>query len=170
MVEDFTEELYVDNGRVRKRLVGRPPFELALQIGERFRFQICRKDIRLGETGIHQWWMPHGSVYPDRKRQAANFRPIVGYWWALCQRHLTILHEDVQESYILARILPFARSNGSRKVFADAVPTRAKRLQASPQDIAEELEQRLRGSGDQEMGIAEFRDRTADALGRGISR
>jgi hypothetical protein len=80
-------------------------------------------------------------------------------------KHLTIGREPVQESYILARLLPHARSNGSRRVFEDATLTRPRNLGESRRAILQELEESLRTGCHEEVDEVAFRDHTANVLG-----
>jgi hypothetical protein len=86
-------------------------------------------------------------------------------FWALCRKHRTMGDEPVQESYILARLLPHARSNGSRRVFEDATLTRPEHVGEASRSVLEELEQSLKSSCHEEVNEIAFRDGTANVLG-----
>jgi hypothetical protein len=103
-------------------------------------------------------------LYGQRNRPASNQAAVVDYWWALCTQDAAGVDEPTRELYILARLLPFARSNGSRRVFVDSVPTRPGGRRELTESVVE-LDQRLAGSADGEMDKVEFRNRTGDLLG-----
>jgi hypothetical protein len=109
--------------------------------------------------------MKISTVYGQRNRSAANQSAMIECWWAFCWKYATVLEEAVQESFILAHLLPYARGNGSRRVLADAIPTRSKKLEADKATVAAELEQYLQGSRDEEFDLQAFRDATANAIG-----
>jgi hypothetical protein len=99
-VQKFTEEL---------RIAGRP-----------FAFELCRKHEDFGQLGVDHWWMDTRQLYGQRKGRSHNFDAVTDYFWALCQKYGTASDPEVQESFVLAKILPFARSNAARKIFPDA--------------------------------------------------
>lgn len=129
-----------------------------------FPFHLYRKQAAMGEVAVDQLWMDTGTLYGQRQRPASNQESIINCWWAMCMEHATVFEDDVQESYILAKLLPFARSNGSRRVFVDSIPERRGNRRAVGQSIAT-LETRLAASCDDEMDTVEFRDQTAELLG-----
>lgn len=166
LMKKLVEELAVHVGPPRFRLLGEPPFTPVAEITPLlFRFQLCRKRTVLGEVSIDHFWMDTGSLYGQRKRRAVNLKPVVEYWWAVCKEHLTIVHEPVQESYILANLLPYARSHGSRRVFADAMPRYGKHGREPLRKEIEELEGLLAASRTEQIDIVRFRDVTASLLG-----
>src|SRR3954469_24535744 len=88
--------------------------------GRLFRFELCRRAERMGPVPVDHWWMDTRRVYGQRGRTATAREAVTGYFWALCQHHKTDAEPAVQESYILAGLLPLARSNAARRVFMDA--------------------------------------------------
>jgi hypothetical protein len=158
------EEITVEMGMPSRRF-GRPGVEAEAEAASRtLRFHVYRKPVRLGDLEVDHWWMDIGTLYGQRNRRASNQAAVVDYWWALCTQDATVLDEPTRESYILARLLPFARSNGSRRVFVDSVPTRPGGRRELTESVTE-LEQRLADSADGEMDKAEFHSRTGDLLG-----
>jgi hypothetical protein len=137
--------------------------ELAVA-GRAFRFELCRKAVSLGPVRVDHWWMDARRLYGQRGRTATMRNIVVGYFWALCEHHGTSAEPAMQESYILARLLPFARSNAGRKVFADAhlSPKAAVKSQA---ETIEELDRILQASRNQSLTLVEFKEKTADVLG-----
>jgi hypothetical protein len=129
------------------------------------KFALCHQTILLGQTPMDYWWMAPGTVYPTRKRKAANYEPIIEHYWALCLKGKTVFEDDVQENYILAKLLPHARSNASRKVFVDSVPSTRRDQETYPEPITEHFDRLLRHDRRRRMGPVKFRDCTADAIG-----
>jgi hypothetical protein len=104
-------------------------------------------------------------LYGQRRRPAPNLQAITDYFWALCQKYGTADVPEVQESYILAQLLPFARSNAGRRVFADGHLRAPERFGDSRAKMEEELEGLLRSSCKNRMAMVNFKNRTADVLG-----
>lgn len=130
----------------------------------RFEFELCRKSALLGDVPVDQFWFARNTLYGQRHSAARNQQAIVDCFWSLCFREGSVLEDDVQDSYILLKLLPDARSNGSRRIFEDAVPTRlAGRREAEEERIAH-LESML-AAVDSETDLETFRDRTAELLG-----
>jgi hypothetical protein len=145
VVEYVTEELQVD--------------------GQSFPFQLCRKAVHLSRLAVNHWWMDTRLLDGQRNRPAPNSKAITSYFWALCERHGTAQDAEVQESFILARLLPLARSHASRRVFADAHLTRPECSRSSREEMRAELEALLRSSRQDSLSMVDFKNRTADILG-----
>ena len=160
-IERLTEVLELPNGGVRETdsLGGAQP------IVREFRFELCRKQTLFGEAPVDQFWFDHASIYRQRNQAARNHDAIVDCFWTLCFRAQTIFNDDVQESYILAKLSPAARTNGARRVFEDAVLSRAGRLGQSKYDLIRSLDERLVQSRMQETDTAEFSKQTGVLLG-----
>jgi len=125
-----------------------------------FQFHLCRQQVTLGKTEIDQFWMPIPSLYGQRGTSAVNQQPLVDLWWRFCGIAGTQTEIDVQESYLLAKILPEARSNGSRRVFADAVEISTRSRRHEIQAWAEELNELLIGDGKAKYNEARFHKAT----------
>jgi hypothetical protein len=164
MVQNLTEALFVEDGSQPLRFdptSGGPFFEC----GRQFRFQLCRKRAVMGEVIVDQFWLPTQGLYGERKKESPNRQAVIDFYWALCWKHATVIHEDIQQSYILANLLPHARSNGARRVFADAGLARSKSAETDKRSMPRQLESMLQESQHKELTEVEFRDRTADLLG-----
>ena len=148
--------------RSRRRASQLPDLALA----DRYQFSLCWKNTALGDLSIRQWWMDRRGLYGDRKQTSDNRNAIIQCFWARCLREGSAFDDRaVQESYILAALLPFARSNASRRVFLDA--SLGKRRDESGlhrREKIEQLECALRSSRDKEIDALTFHRRTADAL------
>ena len=132
-------------------------------------FSLCRKAEHLGTVSVDHWWMPTTALYAQRARSnqaGGNFAAVTAGFWALCGRDGTQNDPEVQESYLLARLVPFTRSQGSRRIFADAClsPPRGRSRLSAP-DLAEELEPLLRASRTKRMNRLDFQRKTGDVLG-----
>lgn len=130
-----------------------------------FEFRLARKQVRLGDSEFEQYWMPIYSLYGQRNQAAVNQQPIVDYFWALCGRSGTESEAAVQESYLLAKILPFARSNGSRRVFVDSFQTVAASCSRRMRTWIADLEKLLAGSSSQGCDEVAFQRLTGDLIG-----
>jgi hypothetical protein len=129
-----------------------------------YSFQLCRKATQFGDIRVDQVWMPHGSVYGQRNSTASNRDSIVNAFWSLCRRAGSDEEDDgVKDSYLLAKLLPEVRSNGSRRVFQDAVT--ARETIALRQRLLSSLEERLASGRNHRLDMVSFRDQTAILLG-----
>ena len=144
-----------------------------------FRFDLWGRETRLGDGAdaleIDQVWMDTRTLYPQRNRSAPNFGPVTDYFWARCQAAAEVAPAQ-QDIYLLAKLLPHARANGSRRVLPDAVPSRAAKHgvggggnrtddDVAMADIFEAAVSAAAWRPGFGLGSVEFRDRTADALG-----
>ena len=141
-----------------------------VSVGERvFVFSLCRKREGMGPVPVDQWWMPVPPLYRHRghsRERRGNYEAVVDCFWALCLQAESTGEDDVRESYLLARLLPFTRDQGSRQIFPDAhLASRKQAWIEARQDCVEELDSLLSGSRDGTLDRVDFRDRTADALG-----
>jgi hypothetical protein len=132
-------------------------------------FSLCRKAEQLGTLPVDHWWMPTTALYAQRARSnqaAGNFAAVTAGFWALCGREGTQHDPEVQQSYLLARLVPFTRNQGSRRIFADACLGPPRRRSRSPrQDLVEELEPLLQASRTRRMSRLDFQRKTGDVLG-----
>jgi hypothetical protein len=141
-----------------------------VSVGEQaFTFTLCRKDEQLGPVAVDHWWMRTTELYrqrAQRRREGGNYEPVTEAFWALCRREGSHVERDVQESYLLARLLPFARSQGSRRVVADAyLAPRTKAAREEREAAVTELDQFLRSCRTTTMTPLSFSRRTADVIG-----
>lgn len=132
---------------------------------EKFSFALQQKRVDFAGVEFTQYWMDQRQVYADRKRSQSLHRDLVDCYWAICMREGTVFDDGVQESYILANLLPSARSNGSRRVLLDSTPTRVEKSKQNRKDLVDELNALLKSSHDQAMTLVDFRDTTANAIG-----
>lgn len=164
-MEKLCVELRIDDGGLRINISPNRPHEAIIEGAKWLSFELCRKKTPLGPVEVDQFWMPIRSVYEQRQRTARNYAVIVECFWALCLKHATIFSEEVQDSFILAKLLPWTRSNGSRRIFADAVLTSPDRLGTSRRQIIAGLDDALARNTHCEIDIVAFRDAVARILG-----
>ena len=165
MVERITEELLIPRQFLSLNTAGEPYGVFQSETdSHRFPFELWRKAARFGDVPIDQWWMPAQTVYGQRNNNAINSANLVGYYWALCLREGTVFEDSVQETYILASILPLVRSTGGRRVFADAQPYR--RASGAPlRTVAAELQELLETSRGFELSTLAFHEHVMNTLG-----
>lgn len=130
---------------------------------EKFRFQLCHREVKFGTQQFGQWWMDTRSVYPTRNRPASNFEPIVNFWWQCCLAHGTNRNQGICELFLLASLFRKTRSNGSRRVMLDSIPRAGNRIEQ--QVITEKLEDLLSRSRGNEKSILAFSRDTGLMLG-----
>jgi hypothetical protein len=164
VVRYFYEDLLVDDGSCRMRF-GPKTGEPWVVGGREILFQMCRSQTQMGSVPVDQFWMPLAGVYGQRNRQSPNYQALIDCFWAQCWKHATVLHDDVQQSFILARLLPKARSNGARRVFADSTADGPKTNLKNKRAFVRELDELFRTSRDCELTEVDFRDRKAEFLG-----
>ena len=129
-------------------------------------FQLCRKDVYLAGHCLDQWWFSQRTLYGERNRHSPNHRSIVDCFWQLCGEEGTQDHRDIRECYILAYLLPHARSNGSRRVFVDSRLRNDSRSEETDRTtIVQELELMLAADRSSERTVPEFYSRTGEVLG-----
>ena len=130
-----------------------------------FPIHLCRKNSQFGEFDIPQFWMPKPGLYADRGRTAKNHGPILDAYWAICTAEGKNASANVRSTYLLARLLPLTRSNGSRRVFQDAALRRPGVTQSRDAEEVEELKNLLERAAQSQMDPMDFYTRTANLLG-----
>ena len=124
-MEELCEELVFNDSTIRVRRTGNPCDEPEITAPlSTFRFHLCRKPVQFGPFAFDHWWMNTSTLYGQRNRPACNQDAVIDCFWAKCMQQGSVFDDQVQETFILAKLLPHARSNGSRKVFVDCHPTR----------------------------------------------
>ena len=68
---------------------GEPAFvsEDAPSGAEDYTFQLCHKPVQFGPRQFEYWWMDIRSIYRSSRRTAANFDPLIDFWWDTCRAH-----------------------------------------------------------------------------------
>jgi hypothetical protein len=163
-MQKVTEELPLDDGRRTYRLS--PNKRSCLVIGARhYSFELFRKAAKFGDRPVDQFWMSLGSVYGRKGVQARNYDVIVEYYRERCQQAGTVHEDGVYDSYVLAKLLPYVRRNGSRRVFDDAILTSPKQLGLRSNDLIRELDRSLAASRGESLDILSFHRATQKLLG-----
>lgn len=161
MPEEILVPLFVEDGRLHTSPPGlADPHYVP---GTHFTFRLLAEDVEFPPCRLRQLWMDKRDLYPLRGAAAPMFLPVVEAFWSLCLKHATVFHDDVQDTYLLAHLLPHVRSNAARGVVLDSMPTapaaKRTRLQA-----VQELDEVLR-KATESQSLAEFHLATANALG-----
>ncbi len=140
--------------------------------GETFGFLLHRKSIYLGTTPVQHFWMDTRTLYSARPSQTGNSAAVVRYFGALCSCHQEsgdAIERTVWENYLLARLLPYIRQYGSRRVLPDS---RFGRSGAAYRGSAAAMRKELKELREQSRGARcerdEFRRRSGDLLGMPI--
>ena len=128
-----------------------------------YELDLLHKPLDLGPCQIEQFWFDRNKLYPTRNRPAVMYQPIVDVYWDLCQTESADRDPEVQENYLLAKLLPNIRDQKAREVFRDSVPSR--RFDTEPkEESATDLEDLL-SRNTQAMSVPDFHRSTADVLG-----
>ncbi len=163
-MERITERLYLATDSRHGRPTDTPnPWSSAT--GRYYSFELCRKQTLLGELSVDQWWMDLSSVYDTKDGSGQNRDAIVDLFRALSVSETSTIDDGALDSYILAKLFPYVRNYGSRRVFSDANLTPCEYLGINENELLDGLEDELAASRDGEMDRFEFRDETAKILG-----
>src|SRR5438128_1651748 len=130
--------------------------------GSPFEFSLCRKADQMGTVPVDHWWMRTTGLYCQRqqRRPGGNHAAVTEAFWALCRQEGTHHDPDVQESYLLSKLLPHARSQGSRRIFADAyLESRGRASWTARQASVADLEQMVRACKKQGLTPLEFEEK-----------
>jgi hypothetical protein len=158
--EHVTEDLLVGDGNL---LVPTDPVSPSIGDCDRFSFALHKHPLTEGPDGLVMWSMPRATVYPTRGRAPKNLQPILDYYLLKQKAFKRDAEPDVQETYILASLLRWVRSGGSRKVIADSAQrvTRGPRLNR----LITDLNDLLAGGRHSTMDGQTFADKTAGLIG-----
>lgn len=135
--------------------------------GEQFCFDLCSKSELWGAEEMRQWWMPVTELYAQREQKHTaqqNHLSIANFYWMMCRAESAIGNRDAQERFLLTRLLPRMRSQGSRTIFADAFLR--KKLQKASKSQISALDELLSNSLDKELTRFEFHAKSLKSLGR----
>jgi hypothetical protein len=96
------------------------------QVGSQtFEFDFCRKTEDFDGVMINHWWLPVTQLYGQRlykNSSGGNHGAITDSYWALCREAETTHEARAQECFLLAKLVPHVRNQGSRKIFPDSFP------------------------------------------------
>ena len=127
-----------------------------------YRFMFNYKSMDLDKIRFDQFWIPIPNLYKQRKKPAVIFDPIIDFYWKCARIKGTHHDPGVLETYLLAKILPHARNNKSRKVFKDAIP---QSNQSKDFKEIQDLNQSLTDSSNQTVSELIFWEQTGKILG-----
>lgn len=169
-MERITEEIYFDDGTRGLRFHPAVPNGCVVEAGRYYSFELGRKSVVFGDVPVQQFWMPLDSIYGRPKAQPRNYEVLVELYWAQCMEALTVFDDEVLDSYILAKLLPYFRRNGSRRIFADSILTYAYHFGERKQDQVRRLDDLLAASRHTALDIAKFHEHTNELLGGNFKR
>lgn len=135
--------------------------------GEQFSFDLCTKSELWGSEEVRQWWMPVTELYAQRKQKLAaeqNLLTIADFYWMMCRAEGGAGELGAQERFLLTRLLPQMRSQGSRTIFVDAFLR--KKLPKARENQLAELEELLRKSLEEKLTRAQFYVKSHELLGK----
>jgi hypothetical protein len=135
-------------------------FEIA---GQTIALEMCRKDESFGSVTVDHWWLPITDLYGQRNRRGrpGNREAILRAYHALAVEEFRT-DPDVEQSYLLARLVPEVRNQGSRRIFLDAFLHRSAKRD---RPYLDELNTSIRSTFDRETDEGEFHRQTAEILG-----
>lgn len=167
MSQKSIEELYLFDGRRRFTRHAAVPNSCLLEAGFYYAFELHRKRATFADIPIEQFWMHQNSLYGREGSNPRNFDVIVEYYGALCRQAGTDSDDEVLDSYILAKMLPYVRRNGSRRVFNDSILTSPRHVGERASDLVADLEMQLRSgsSRGEALDLVTFQRNTIDLLG-----
>jgi hypothetical protein len=151
-IENFDVELSVASGPGTSAFnVVMPPI---------FTFPLCRQSHLVGDFTLDQCWIDRKRLFPTASQPASHFQTVVDYFWQACVQGGTSTDAGAQDVYLLASLLPDIRRQGSRRIVDDGIASaRGKRW------VSHRLEPLIGSTSNGEMGLAEFRDKTAKLIG-----
>lgn len=126
-------------------------------------FELCHAPLDLGTCRFEKWWIDNRKLYPTRKQKGAMYSPIVETYWNMCRAASTDTDGAVQESYLLAKLLPHIPDEKVREVFLDS-SIYAGEHSAMKRADQQQLEEML-AIGFDPMTAEEFHMETANLLG-----
>lgn len=167
MARKTTEELYLYDGRRRMTQHVAVPNSILLEGGFHYSFELHRKLANFGDIPVEQFWMHQNSLYGREGTNPRNYDVTIEYYRALCRQAGTDSDDEVLDSYILAKMLPYVRRNGSRRVFNDSILTSPQHVGERSSDLIAELETQLQSGSSRGEGLdlVSFQRRTIDLLG-----
>lgn len=132
-----------------------------------FQFEINTKYVQMGSVPIKQVWMDTRTLYNPRPGTSGNSMAIVDCFWALCRQGGTTGDPSVQESYLLARLLPYSRQYGARRIVPDSRFGHGGKglYDPTPKGAVGKLEAMLVEERTNVCDAETFRQKTADILG-----
>lgn len=132
-----------------------------------FEFILCqKKNEELGSISVDHLWMDVTPLYGQRQTKnstSPNRMSVIESFWEYCRISDSTDAKEAQERVVLASLLPVMRSQGSRRIIADAFLNRLTG-QAKVQTVSD-LHQLIEKSKEQRMTAIDFHNRTLKLLG-----
>jgi hypothetical protein len=126
-------------------------------------FELDHAPLDLGNCAFEKWWIDTRKLRPTRNRKASMYNPIVETYWNMCRAGATNTEDAVQESYLLAKLLPHIPDNKVREVFLDSCLYAEDDWTAKTADV--QLLQEMLDKGFDSMTVESFHIQTANLLG-----
>jgi len=164
-MQRITEEFYFDDGTRILHIDPTDKDRFGVKGGRIYSFEFCRKSAVFGGVAVDQFWMALDSLYGRKGAHPRNYDVLVELYRARCNKAATILHDEVLDSYILAKLLPYIRRNGSRRIFDDAILTSPQRFGERKQDLIRQLDERLAEGRHDALDMESFHRKTNTLLG-----
>ncbi len=114
---------------------------------------LCHKSLKLGRHEVDHYWLDNRLLYGQRNRPSYLHTQIVNIYWEVCREQGALADHDTRQTFLLASLLPNVRSNGSRRVFADA---RVAGRPARSRERTKDLDLMLRATQENTMQSEEF--------------
>lgn len=162
----ITEEFYFDDETRRLHIHPAKKDGFIMETGGYYSFEFCRKSAVFGDVPVDQFWLSLDSIYGRRGAHPRNYEVLVELYWAQCMQALTVFDDETIDSFILAKLLPYFRRNGSRKIFDDAILTSPRRLGERKQDLVHQLDIKLAASRHGTLDMESFHRKSNALLGR----
>jgi hypothetical protein len=161
----ITEEIYYDNGSMCFHFHPAKKDGFVVETGRFYSFELFRKSAAFDGVEVDQFKMRVDSIYGRKGARPRNYEVLVEYYLAQCFGNLTIFDDEVLDSYILARLLPEVRRNGSRRIFDDAILTSPHLVGQRKQALVRQLDDLLAASRRDALDMAAFHATTNRMLG-----
>lgn len=165
-MQRITEEFYFDDETRLFRFHPAKKNGYVMEAGRYFSFEFCRKSTDFGGTPVDQFWLALDSIYGRRGVQPRNYEVLIELYWAQCMQALTVFDDDTVDSFILAKLLPYFRRHGSRRIFDDAILTSSRRPGERKYDLVRQLDLQLATSRHGTLDLETFHRKTNALLGR----
>jgi hypothetical protein len=169
MVARTTEELTLVDFDLGMRRVPDRGRQFLVATRTSFSFELCNETATFDRVPVNYWWIDAATLYGQRGGSDRNGQVMVEFYWAsACEdakRNSRIVEDDVIGSYVLAKLVPYARSNGSRRVFADAVLGAKRQLRAAQNQAITDLDAQLDTNRGEMVSMDEFSKATGAVLG-----
>src|SRR4051812_4492547 len=88
--------------------------------GQEFSFELHHELVDLGPVAVDQYWLDKRQLYGQRGRRTRTLSSVLDFYRLFCEREGAFEEPDTRQTYLLAHLLPNARTIGAQRVLADA--------------------------------------------------